>query len=521
MPGFFNFGKRVGLDIRPKNKIDTKSKIVSTNEDGSTIVEAITPFANYYSWNSDFRFSDEIELIKKFRDMSLNVYCDRIINEIVNECISNDDETGTSVSADLDKTTFTEDIKEKIIKEFNNILKLLNFNNNGQNIFREFYIDGRIYYQKIIDKEHPENGIIELRKIDSLDIKKIKQVVRKLDKDTGAFIIDKEEEFYQYTPYYEYGNGGFTAQNLLFNPDAIAYASSGLYLYKEQPVNSSQNRNNITLGNRYIVSFLYPMIKPLNQLNIIEEASIISQVSRAPQRRIHYVDISGMAPTKGEKALKDYAAAIKNDLQYNSDTGDYNNASHTYSMQEDLIIPRRNGTNTAAIETLPGNSGNEDVKVPEYFKMKVYMASHVPLSRMDANATSFLGRASEINRDELNFSKFCNNLRENFSELFKDLLKTQLLLKHIVSYRDWQENKNLIRFIYSSDTYISQLRNIEMIQEKISALRDSENYVGKYFSKRYIQKNILDFDDEQIEQLNDEMKREEKNEPVVQLPNLS
>ena len=263
------------------------------------------------------------------------------------------------------------------------------------------------------------------------------------------------------------------------------------------------------------------MIKPLNQLNIIEEASIISQVSRAPQRRIHYVDISGMAPTKGEKALKDYAAAIKNDLQYNSDTGDYNNASHTYSMQEDLIIPRRNGTNTAAIETLPGNSGNEDVKVPEYFKMKVYMASHVPLSRMDANATSFLGRASEINRDELNFSKFCNNLRENFSELFKDLLKTQLLLKHIVSYRDWQENKNLIRFIYSSDTYISQLRNIEMIQEKISALRDSENYVGKYFSKRYIQKNILDFDDEQIEQLNDEIKREAKDEPAVQLPNLS
>lgn len=512
MPLFKTFGKNLGLKITSKQPTVNTPKVVSVVEDGSTIVEAMTPTSNQYNWTSDFRFSDEIELIKKFRDMSLNVYCDRIICEIVNECIANNDMTGTSVSIDLDRTDFDENVKAKIIEEFDVILGLMNFNNKGASTFRDFYIDGRIFFHKVVDPKSPHKGIVELRRIDALDIKKIKQVVRKIDEATGALIIEREEEFFQYCPYMEYNNGSISQQNLIFNLDAVAYANSGLYLYQEEPSSNSSYHTNLTVGNKYVISYLYSLIKPLNQLNIVEESTIISQVARAPERRIHYVDISGMASSKGEAALRQYAAAIKNDLQYNSNTGDYNNATHTYSMQEDLIIPRRNGTNTSEITSLPGNSGNEDVKIPEYFKMKTYMASHVPLSRLSQDAQSFLGRASEINRDELNFSKFCNNLRENFSELFLDILKTQLLLKNIVSLRDWSNNKNLVRFQYSSDTYISQLREIEMFQEKINAVRDADNYVGKYFSKKFVMKNILQYTDEQLEEMNKEISEEGSNQ---------
>ena len=290
------FGSRLlGLKINDPSDVASArtNKILTTHEDGSTIIEGVGPIANYGYWNANFSFDNENDLINKFRDMSINTYCDRVINEIVNTCIAFEDETGCDIEIDLDNTDYDENVKNIIVKEWNQILNLLDFKNNGQSIFRDWYIDGRIYYQKIIDKTDLKKGIIELRRIDSTEIKKIKQVERKVDNETGALIIEKEDEYYLYTPRY---NGAYSAgSEVLLNIDAVASSNSGLYIYKEEPTNSyALSKNGNTIRNRYVVSYLYPMIKPLNQLNIVEEAGLINLVARAPERRVHYVDVAGL-----------------------------------------------------------------------------------------------------------------------------------------------------------------------------------------------------------------------------------
>lgn len=501
--------KLLGLNINdPSDTSSSKTnKILTTNEDGSTIIEGVGPIANYGYWNANFTFDNENDLINKFRGMSLNVYCDRVINEIVNTSIAFEDETGCDIEIDLDNTNFSENVKNIIIQEWNQILNLLDFKNNGQSLFRDWYIDGRIFFQKIIDKSDLKKGIIELRRIDATEIKKIKQIERKIDNETGALIIEKEDEYYLYTPTY---NGAYSPGNeVLLNIDAVAMSTSGLYIYKEEPANSyALTKNGNTIRNRYVVSYLYPMIKPLNQLNIVEEAGLINLVARAPERRIHYVDVAGLPKSKADEAIRDYAKSIKNNLQYNSETGTFNSDVNVLTMQDDLIIPRRNGTNAAEITSLPGVQTNNNIDIIEYFKKKLYMASHVALSRMTDDNGSFLGRSSEINRDELNMSKFCNNLRMKFVELPLDILRSQLILKNIVTPGDWKKNKNLIVTRFSTDSFISELREIEILQEKIAALRDIEPYIGRFYSERYVNKHILGLSDEQVKQMKSDIKLE-------------
>lgn len=505
--------KMLGISIKDISDVQASktNKILTTNDDGSTIIEGVGPIANYGYWNANFTFDNEIDLINKFRDMSLNSYCDRVINEIVNTSIAFEDETGCDIEIDLDSTNFSDNVKNIIIKEWNTILNLLDFKNNGQSIFRDWYIDGRIYYQKIIDKSDLKKGIIEVRRIDSTEIKKIKQIERKIDNDTGALIIEKEDEYYLYTPKF---NGAYTAgSEVLLNLDAVAMSTSGLYIYKEEPTNQYSMKGN-TIKSRFVVSYLYPMIKPLNQLNIVEEAGLINLVARAPERRVHYVDVAGLPKSKADEALNDYAKAIKNNLQYNSQTGTFNSDVNVLTMQDDLIIPRRNGTNAAEITSLPGVQTNNNVDIIDYFKKKFYMSSHVALSRMQDDGGSFLGRSSEINRDELNMSKFCNNLRMKFVELPLDLLRTQLIMKNIVTPGDWKANKNLIVTRFSTDTFISELREIEIIQEKLAALRDIEPYIGRFYSENYVNKHILGLSDEQVKQMKEEIKTENIGTPV-------
>lgn len=506
--GFFdNYRKKIGISIRPKNlPVGNSSKRIVTDDDGSTIIDSVNPLSVRQSWNSSTIFTQENDLINKFRDMSLNVYCSRAIDQIVTECISNND-NGTSVNLDLDQTDFAEDIKDKILKEFEYLQKIMNFKKKGESIFREFFIDGRIYFIKNINKTHPEKGIVSLSKVDSLDIKKIKQVERVMDPDTGAAIIDKEDEFFLYQPA-DYIDS--SSQNmLLYTKDSVAYANSGLYLYQDETSNNNMlSRMNDTSRNKFIISYLYSAIKPLNQLDRLEEAQIIYRVSRSADRRVHYLDISGLPKSKADQAIKDYGKALKNDIAYDPKTGDITSSSGTLNLQEDLIIPRRNGTNTAEVTSLPGATEIDRINDIEFFLKKLYKAMRVPLSRLNDEAPSFLGRSSEINRDELNFSKFCNNLRSNFDELWLDLLKTQLILKNIISLKEWKKNYNLFNFRYSSDTYISQLREMEMFQEKITALRDAENYVGKYFSQNYINKHILGFTDEEVDRMKEEISQE-------------
>lgn len=507
--------KKIGLEIKNK-KPNTKNtnKILTTNDDGSTIIESVGPIAYYNRFNSNFDFNNEIDLIKKFRAMSLNVYCDRVINEIVNTCISFEDSKGCNIELNLDKVKLSEETKKKMYDEWNRVLVLLNFKNDGQSTFRDWYIDGRIFYQKIIDKDNVRKGIIELRRIDSLDIKKIKQIERKIDEETGALIINEEKEYYLYNPQTPiYGN----TTDILLPLDAVASSTSGLYIYKEElsgnTGNTLSNRSvDNTISNRYVVSYLYPMIKPLNQLNIVEEAGLINLVARAPERRIHYVDIAGLPKAKAEEALNNYAKSIKNTLQYDTATGSYNSDINVLSMQDDLIIPRRNGTNAAEITSLPGVQTNNNIDIITYFRKKFYMASHVALSRLNDENTSFLGRASEINRDELNMSKFCNNLRMKFVELPLDVFRTQLILRNILTPNDWDEIKGDIVTSFSSDTFISQLRDLDLLQEKIAVLRDIEPYIGTFYSKNYVFKNVLGLSEEDISNMKKEIK-EENNTP--------
>lgn len=510
------FGSRLlGLKINDPSDVSVAktNKILTTHEDGSTIIEGVGPIANYGYWNANFTFDNENDLINKFRDMSLNTYCDRVINEIVNTSIAFEDETGCDIEIDLDNTDYSDTVKDIIVNEWNQVLNLLDFKNNGQSLFRDWYIDGRIYYQKIIDKTDLKKGIIELRRIDATEIKKIKQIERKVDNETGALIIEKEDEYYLYTPKY---NGAYSAgSEVLLNIDAVASSNSGLYIYKEEPTNSYiVNKAGNTIRNRYVVSYLYPMIKPLNQLNIVEEAGLINLVARAPERRIHYVDVAGLPKSKADEAMRDYAKSIKNNLQYNSETGTFNSDTNVLTMQDDLIIPRRNGTNAAEITALPGVQTNNNIDIIDYFKKKFYMSSHVALSRMTDDNGSFLGRSSEINRDELNMSKFCNNLRMKFVELPLDVLRTQLILKNIVTPGDWKQNKNKIIVRYSTDSFISELREIEITQEKIAALRDIEPYIGRFYSEKFINKHILGLSEEQIANMKKEIQLENIGTPV-------
>lgn len=505
--------KTLGIDIKSKTKEDTNiSKRVVTDEDGSTIIDTTNPVFGNNVWDSHVIFENENDLIRKFREMGLNVYCSRAIDQIVTECISNNDDTGASVAIDCSNTDWDDEIQAKIAEEFETLQKLMDFKKKGESIFRSFYIDGRAFFIKNIDKKHPEKGLASITKVDSLDIKKVKQVHRVVDPDTGAFIINKEDEFFLYQP--EERQGITSEDALIYSKDSIAYANSGLYLYQQESASNNILNNTTPLTkNRFIISYLYPAIKPLNQLDKLEEAQIIYRVSRSAERRIHYVDLSGLAPSKADSVLQKYAQSLKNDMSYNTATGEIVSSSGTLNLQEDIIIPRRNGTNAAEVTALPGATEIDRINDIEFFLKKLYKAMKVPLSRLDDQSSSFLGRSSEVNRDELNFSKFCNNIRSNFDDVWIDLLKTQLILKNIVSLKDWNRNFNSIIFKYSSDVYISQLREIEMLQEKINVLRDSENYVGKYFSKSYINHTVLGFSDEQIQKMKEEMEEEAAENP--------
>lgn len=505
--------RALGIDIKPKKAEDVNiSKRVVTNEDGSTIIDSTNPIYGNHPWDTHVVFENENDLIRKFREMALNVYCSRAIDQIVTECISNNDDTGASVNIDLSNTDWDDVIQQKISDEFEVIQQMMYFKKKGESVFRDFYIDGRAFFIKNIDKKHPEKGISSITKVDSLDIKKIKQVHRVVDPDTGAFIIDKEDEYFLYQP--EERQGITSSDALIYSKDSIAYANSGLYLYQQESASNNILNNTSSLTqNRFIISYLYPAIKPLNQLDKLEEAQIIYRVSRSAERRIHYVDISGLAPSKGDAVMRQYAQSLKNDMSYNTVTGEIVSSSGTMNLQEDIIIPRRNGTNSAEVTSLPGATEVDKINDIEFFLKKLYKAMKVPLSRLDDQASSFLGRSSEVNRDELNFSKFCNNIRSNFDDVWLDLLKTQLILKNIVSLKEWNQNYNRIVFKYASDIYISQLREIEMLQEKINVLRDSENYVGKYFSKAYINRTVLGFSDEQVQQIQKEIEEEAEENP--------
>jgi len=396
--------------------------------------------------------------------------CEIAIDNVVNEAIVVDDIL-PSVSVVLDKTDLTEGIKKKVRTEFDTVLDLLNFNNYGHDIFRRWYIEGRLYYHIMIDENDPKRGIVELRSLDATKVKKIKQVKTEKTADPRK---TKVSIFPTYT-YNEAGLHSRSSSGIVISGDSIAYSTSGL-------LNPQKNA---------VMSYLHKAIKPLNQLRMVEDAIVIYRISRAPERRIFYIDVGNLPKLKAEQYIRDIMTRYKNRLVYDSDTGEVKDDRRHQSMLEDYWLPRREGGRGTEITTLPGGENLGQLEDVEYFQRKLYKAMHVPVSRLEADSGFSLGRESEITRDELLFSKFIKKLQTRFSILFDEIMEKQLILKNIMTAAEWDKVKDKVHYRFEKDHYYSEFKHQETMSQRLDLARNSEEYVGKYYSKEWFRANIL------------------------------
>ena len=478
---------------RVKKDQDSKQHFsIPSADDGATTVNAVGgAFGQFLDLEGNAK--NEADLIRRYREISLHPECDSAIDDIVNEAIVVN-ENKDSVHIDLSNLAFGKDVRRRIEEEFKNILLLLDFNTKGHDIFRRWYVDGRMYYQKIIDRENPRNGIVELKYIDPRKIKKVREV-KKQRSNTSMDIITEYEEYFVFN---ERGvSGGTSGSGVRIAADAITYANSGLV---------DQNRNQI-------LSYLHKAIKSVNQLRMIEDAMVIYRIARAPERRIFYIDVGNLPKLKAEQYLREVMARYRNKLVYDAGTGEVRDDRQYMNMLEDYWLPRREGGRGTEITTLPGGQNLGEIADIEYFQKKLYRSLNVPVTRLEASSGFNMGRAAEISRDELKFTKFVGRLRKKFTELFSDILRTQLILKGIIAEEDWSLIRGSLTFDFVSDGHFSELKETEMMKERLALVQSMENYVGKYFSNRYIRKNILKQTDREIEDLNVEMNKEKSMEP--------
>jgi len=445
-------------------------------------------FGSYVDLEGVFR--SEFDLIKRYREMSLHPEVDSAIEDIVNEAIVSDT-NDSPVEIELSNLNASDGIKTKIRKEFKHILDLLDFGKKSHEIYRNWYVDGRIYYHKIIDMKNPQEGIKELRYIDAMKMRYLRQQKKKPGeiqtlnnqlrglKDPMEYDFPEIEEFFIYNP--KSGGGTTSAmqsggsQGIKIAKDAITYCTSGLV----------DRNKGITL------SYLHKSIKALNQLRMIEDALVIYRLSRAPERRIFYIDVGNLPKVKAEQYLRDVMQRYRNKLVYDSSTGEIRDDKKHMSMLEDFWLPRREGGRGTEISTLPGGQNLGEITDIEYFKKKLFRALNVPPSRMDGEGGFNLGRSSEILRDELKFTKFVGRLRKRFSNMFNDMLKTQLLLKNIVTPEDWNKMSEHIQYDFLYDNHFSELKETELMNERLTLLQTAQPYIGKYYSQDYVRRQIL------------------------------
>ena len=444
--------------------------------------------------DTDGREKTDLDLIRRYRDIAQQPECDTAIEDIINEgIVSNEDDQAVQIT--LDRLPYPEKIKRKIREEFSEVLRLLHFEQKGHDIFRRWYVDGRLFYHKIIDTKNPKHGIIELRYIDPTKIRKVRQVKKQKDTSTSVDMINSVDEYYLYNEkgLSSAGTGG-GGSGLKIAPDAISYAPSG-------SVDGNSGR---------VLSYLHKAIKPVNQLRMIEDALVIYRISRAPERRIFYIDVGNLPKIKAEQYLKDVMNRYRNKLVYDATTGEIRDDRNHMSMLEDFWLPRREGGRGTEITTLPGGSNLGEIDDITYFQKKLYKSLNVPISRMESDAGFSLGRASEITRDELKFTKFVQRLRKRFTQLFHDVLKTQLVLKGIITIEDWSNLKEHIQYDYLKDGYFSELKNAEMMRERLSLVNEVSPYIGKYFSVEYIRKVVLRQSDDDIIEIDSQIRDEIK-----------
>ena len=483
------FGFRI---TRAKQDLGKDSITTPSPDDGSYDISG----GGFYSSILDIAGRDrsDLDLINRYRSIAQQPECDSAIEDIVNESIVSD-EKGQSVSLSLDRLNLSQTIKNKIREEFDEILRLLDFNEKGHDIFRRWYIDGRIYYHKIIDSKNTKKGIQEVRYIDPRKIKKVRNKKVEKDQRTGLDVIRQIEDFYLYNDKgLDQATG--TSTGIKLTADSISYCPSGLI--------------DMTRGN--VLSHLNKAIKPVNQLRMIEDALVIYRISRAPERRIFYIDVGNLPKIKAEAYLKDVMNRYRNKLVYDAKTGEIRDDRNHMSMLEDFWLPRREGGRGTEITTLPGGSNLGEIDDIQYFQKKLYRSLNVPVSRL-AEETGFqIGRSDNITRDELKFTKFVQRLRKKFSNLFSDMLKTQLVLKGVIAVEEWPAIKELLQFDYLQDGHFTELKNAELMQNRLDMLGTIESYVGTYFSKEYVRKHILRMSDDEIQEIEDQIKDEEGGE---------
>ena len=457
------------------------------NDDGSMMISGAGAYGT--SLDLDGQYKTEIELILKYRDMAQTSDCEIAIDNIINESIVIDD-SRNPVDIILDRTNLSDGIKKKVTNEFSTVLDLLNFNNFGYDIFRRWYVEGKLYYHIMIDENNPQLGIVELRSLDATKIKKIKQIKQKDTADPKKKEVTLEQMF----NYNESGLGNRTSDGILISGDSIAYATSGLL-------------NPTKTG---VLSYLHKAIKPLNQLRMVEDAIVIYRISRAPERRIFYIDVGNLPKLKAEQYIRDIMTRYKNRLVYDSETGEVKDDRRHQSMMEDYWLPRREGGRGTEITTLPGGENLGQLEDVEYFQKKMYKAMHVPVSRLEADSGFSLGRESEITRDELLFSKFIGKLQTRFSMLFGEILEKQLILKNIITSEEWSQIKDKVHYKFEKDHYYTEFKQQETLTQRVDLARNMEEYVGNYYSREFFRKNILRQTEQDIKDQDEQIEKEKK-----------
>ena len=485
-----------GFEIKKKatDVVEIPSFSPVESDDGALTVSAGGAYGTYLDLEGSAK--NEAEIVAKYREMSLQPECEQAIDEIVNEAIVKDGNKAiVDINLDdLDDINVPEKIKAMISDEWNTVSELFNFNNYGYEIFRRWYIDGRMYYHIMIDETNPRLGIQELRYIDPRKIRKVRNMRR--ERRGNIFVNVIAGEFYMYTERGFRGSSmtGMENQGLRIAKDSIVQITSGL----------------TDKDNKMVLGFLHKAIKPMNQVRMLEDATVIYRISRAPERRIFYIDVGSLPKMKAEQYVKDMMTRHKNRLVYDATTGDVRDDRKFMTMMEDYWVPRREGGRGTEISTLPSGQNLGELSDVRYFEKKLYKSLNVPMSRLDSESAGFgLGRSAEITQDELKFQKFIARLRLRFSQLFLDTLEKQLILKGILTLEDWSEYKNKILFNFNTDNYFAELKDAEILRERIATLQQVQPYIGMFYSQEWVKKNILQQSDDDINAMVKQMSGEE------------
>jgi hypothetical protein len=496
---FSLFGFTIARNKVEEDQTVQQSFTPPANEDGALTITSAAYYGTYV--DLDGTAKNDVELISRYREMSMQPEIESAIDDIVGEAICQDDD-GKIIQIVLDDLKQPDKIKNAIKAEFEIVMKLLNYKNMAQDIFRRYYVDGRLFYHIIVDQTKPMEGVKELRYIDPRKLRKIREMKKTKDERTGVEVMKVINEYYLYNDKINTGaSSNFGPVGVRITTDSIISVVSGLM----------DSRRAVVL------SYLHKAIKPLNQLRMIEDATVIYRISRAPERRIFYIDVGNLPKLKAEQYLRDIMVKYKNKLVYDANTGEVRDDRKFLSMMEDFWLPRREGGKGTEITTLPGGQNLGELEDVKYFEKKLYKALNVPVSRLNPETSGFsLGRTNEITRDELKFAKFVDRLRNRFSDLFDQALRVQCVLKGICTDQEWEDFRTHIHYDFIKDNNFTELKDAELMKERLALLATIDPYTGRYFSQSWIQRNVLRLNDDEIKEMQVEM--DEEKEAGLGLP---